>query len=89
MSQNNTKPDAEVRTLLPNNNAFSDILKEEMDSSALQGTFKTNLESKTTRFHSYNLQFKLRQSIMEALFQIQSHDITKTQQVTSAASQVV
>lgn len=52
MSQNNTKPDAEVSTLLPNNNAFSDILKEEMDSSALQETFKTNLESKTRRFHS-------------------------------------
>lgn len=38
MSQNNTKPDAEVNTLIPNN-AFSDILKEEMDSSELQETF--------------------------------------------------
>lgn len=46
MSQNNTKPDAEVNTLMPNNNAFSDILKEEMDSSVLQETFQTNLDSK-------------------------------------------
>lgn len=46
MSQNNTKPDAEVSTLLPNNNAFSDILKEEMDSSVLQETFQINLDSK-------------------------------------------
>lgn len=38
MSQNNTKPDAEVGTLIPNN-AFSDILKEEVDSSELQETF--------------------------------------------------
>lgn len=46
MSQNNTKPDAEVSTFLPNNNAFSDILKEEMDSSVLQETFQINLDSK-------------------------------------------
>ena len=45
-SQNNTKPDAEVNTLMPNNNAFSDILKEEMDSLVLQETFQTNLDSK-------------------------------------------
>jgi len=31
---------------MPNNNAFSDILKEEMDSSVLQETFQTNLDSK-------------------------------------------
>lgn len=29
-----------------NNNAFSDILKEEIDSSVLQETFQTNLDSK-------------------------------------------
>lgn len=46
LSQNNTKPDAEVSTFLPNNNAFSDILKEEMDSSVLQETFQINLDSK-------------------------------------------
>lgn len=46
MSQNNTKPDAEVSTFLPNNNAFSDILKEEMDSSVLQETFQIDLDSK-------------------------------------------
>lgn len=46
MSQNNTKPDAEVNTLMPNNNAFSDILKEETDSSVLQETFQTYLDSK-------------------------------------------
>lgn len=46
MSQNNTKPDAEVNTLMPNNNAFSDILKEEMDSSVLQEAFQTYLDSK-------------------------------------------
>lgn len=46
MSQNNTKPDAEVNTLMPNNNAFSDILKEEMGSSVLQETFQANLDSK-------------------------------------------
>lgn len=46
MSQNNTKPDAKVNTLMPNNNAFSDILKEEMGSSVLQETFQANLDSK-------------------------------------------
>lgn len=46
MSQNNTKPDAEVNTLMLNNNAFGDILKEEIDSSVLQGTFQTNLGSR-------------------------------------------
>lgn len=46
LSQNNTKPDAEVSTFLPNNNAFSDILKKEMDSSVLQETFQINLDSK-------------------------------------------
>lgn len=46
MSQNNTKPDAEVSTFLPNNNAFSDILKAEMDSSVLRETLQMNLDSK-------------------------------------------
>lgn len=49
MSQNNTKPDAEVNTLMPNNNAFSDILKEEMDSLVLQETFQTHLDGKDDR----------------------------------------
>lgn len=34
---------------MPNNNAFSDILKEETDSSVLQGTFQTNVGSRDSK----------------------------------------
>lgn len=46
VSQNNTKPDAEVSPLLPNNKAHNDILKEDMGSLVLRETFQTNLDGR-------------------------------------------
>lgn len=70
---------------MPNNNAFSDILKEEVDSLSKA----VWAAEKTARTRPEKLQLKLRQSLRRALLQMQSHDITEAQQLPSAAAQGV